>query len=440
MASVDKAPQAAPLVSVVIPVYNSMPYLTELLNSLETQDLAAVKFEVIAVNDGSTDYGNEILDIYDKRNSNFTIIHQENSGWPGKPRNVGIENARGKYVFFCDADDRLGSEALRRMTSYAKKHDLDILIPRMVGIGGRRVQTGFFSKTRPEISLELLLESLSPQKMIRRELMNKHGIRFREDKVRLEDGMAMVQAYVAAERIRILADYDYYEIRLRSDGQNISVGLIDPAGCVASLSNIAQTVRGRTGDDAAYTRRLMAGLFARKALSFHEGRRFGAFLNEFIAEGRPSVFNPTRLSKVELISNGDLAALERLATTEIEAAANPVVQKVLATDSTLEVIVASPAGAPEPSDVFFEDRESGRTVHADLTAGNEPHRYVATFAVPELITQIARLGNARVRYSEKDLRRIGVPEQIGDVVHGGVRAYRTAYGYLSLDTRKARRD
>ncbi|MGP5026688.1 glycosyltransferase family 2 protein [Glutamicibacter ardleyensis] len=454
-ASVDNAPQAAPLVSVVIPVYNSMPYLTELLNSLETQDLAADKFEVIAVNDGSTDFGNEILDIYAKRNSNFTIIHQENSGWPGKPRNVGIENARGKYVFFCDADDRLGSEALRRMTSYANKHDLDILIPRMVGIGGRRVQTGFFSKTRPEISLELALESLSPQKMIRRELMNKYSIRFREDKVRLEDGMAMVQAYVAAERISILADYDYYEIRLRSDGQNISVGLIDPAGYVASLSHIAQTVRGRTGEDADYTRRLMAGLFTRKALSFYEGRRFmryepearqawvdhhRAFLAEFIPTDRQSVFNPTRLSKVELISNGDLAALERLATAEIEAAANPVVQKISATESTLELIVASPAGAPVPSGLFFEDRESGKTVHADLIAGADSHSYVATFALPELINKIARLGNARVRYTDQDLRRIGVPEQTAEVVHGGVRAYRTAYGYLSLDTRKARRD
>ncbi|WP_219844176.1 glycosyltransferase [Arthrobacter sp. MYb213] len=445
----------APLVSVIIPVYNSMPYLTELLNSLETQDLAADRFEVIAVNDGSTDYGNEILDTYAKRNSNFTIIHQANSGWPGKPRNVGMDAARGKYVFFCDADDRLGTEALRRMTSYAAKHDLDILIPRMVGIGGRRVQAGFFSKTRPEISLELALESLSPQKMIRRELMEKHNIRFREDKVRLEDGMAMVQAYVAAERISILADYDYYEIRLRSDGQNISVGLIDPAGYVGSLRHIAQTVSAHTGKDAEYTRRLLAGLFSRKALSFYEGRRFmryepearqawvehhGEFLNEFIGTEPQSVFNPTRLIKVELIINGDVAGLERLASAEIEAAANPVVQSISATNSTLELVIASPAGAVVPSVLYFEDRKSAEFVEAELVAGNDPHTYVATFALSDLIDKIARLGNARVRYSVKDLRRIGVSEHTAEVVHGGVRAYRTAYGYLSVDTRKARRD
>ncbi|WP_404290927.1 glycosyltransferase family 2 protein [Glutamicibacter arilaitensis] len=437
----------------IIPVYNSMPYLTELLNSLETQDLAAEKFEVIAVNDGSTDFGDEILDIYAKRNANFRIIHQENSGWPGKPRNVGMDQARGDYVFFCDADDRLGSEALRRMTTYAITHDLDILIPRMVGIGGRRVQEGFFAKTRPEISLEFVLASLSPQKMIRRELLEQHQIRFREDKVRLEDGMAMVQAYVAAERISILADYDYYEIRLRADGQNISVGQIDPAGYVASLSHIAQTVRNHTQHDEAYTRRLIAGLFTRKALSFYEGRRFmkyapGArqawvdnhrkYLNEFIASDREAVFNPARLVKVELIARGDLAALERLATAEIEASANPKVEKIRASDSTLEVVMSSPAGAPTPSALLFEDRESKKSVKAELVA-SDSHTYVAQFANHALIAQIQRLGNALVHYSDKDRRRISLSEEAGEVVHEGVRVYRTANGYLSVDTRKAQR-
>lgn len=115
-----------PLVSEVIPVYNSMPYPAELLNSLETQDLPGEKFEVVAVNDVSTDYGDEILVVYAIRNSNFTIVHQENGGWLRNPRNVGI--------------------------------------------GGRRGQTDLFSKNRPNLSLELALESLSLQKMIRREL------------------------------------------------------------------------------------------------------------------------------------------------------------------------------------------------------------------------------------------------------------------------------
>jgi cellulose synthase/poly-beta-1,6-N-acetylglucosamine synthase-like glycosyltransferase len=137
---------SSPLVSVVIPVYNAMPFLTELLNSLEAQDLKPEEFEVIAVDDGSTDFGGEILDVYAKRNSNFIALHQENSGWPGKPRNVGIENARGEYVFFIDSDDRLGPQALRRMTSFALEQDVDVLVPKMVGLDGRRVQAKLFEK------------------------------------------------------------------------------------------------------------------------------------------------------------------------------------------------------------------------------------------------------------------------------------------------------
>ena len=81
-------------VAVVIPVFNSMPYLRELLDSLVAQDMAPDLFEVIAVDDGSTDGGGKILDAYAARLPNMRDIHQRNSGWPGKPRNVGIEASR----------------------------------------------------------------------------------------------------------------------------------------------------------------------------------------------------------------------------------------------------------------------------------------------------------------------------------------------------------
>src|SRR5690606_7266219 len=115
------------------------------------------EFEVIAVDDGSTDFGGEILDVYAKRNSNFIALHQENSGWPGKPRNVGIENARGEYVFFIDSDDRLGPQALRRMTSFALEHDVDVLVPKMVGLDGRRVQAKLFEKTILDVDYDFIL-------------------------------------------------------------------------------------------------------------------------------------------------------------------------------------------------------------------------------------------------------------------------------------------
>jgi poly(ribitol-phosphate) beta-N-acetylglucosaminyltransferase len=165
-------------VSVVIPVFNSMPYLAELLESLEKQDLNPVHFEVIAVDDGSTDSSGKLLDIVAARNPHFRVIHQSNSGWPGKPRNVGIDASKAPYVFFCDGDDRLGTETLRRMVDYAYKHDVDVVVPKLVGIQGRRVQASLFRETEADVDRRKILGTLSPQKMIRRELLDSHGIRY----------------------------------------------------------------------------------------------------------------------------------------------------------------------------------------------------------------------------------------------------------------------
>jgi glycosyltransferase involved in cell wall biosynthesis len=90
-----------------------MPYLADLLDSLAAQDLDPAFFEIVAVDDGSTDMSGEVLDAFAAAHSNVRVIHQGNSGWPGKPRNVGIAASQAPYIFFCDADDLLGPEALR---------------------------------------------------------------------------------------------------------------------------------------------------------------------------------------------------------------------------------------------------------------------------------------------------------------------------------------
>ncbi|MDR4532968.1 glycosyltransferase [Glutamicibacter sp. PS] len=440
------------LVSVVIPVYNAMPYLTELLNSLEIQDLDKVRYEVIAVNDGSTDYGNEILDVYAKRNCNFRVIHQENSGWPGKPRNVGIENARGRYVFFCDADDRLGEQALRRMTDYAVAHDVDVLVPKMVGLGGRRVQASLFAKTQLDTSLEFILASLSPQKMIKKSLLETAGIRFREDKVRLEDGMAMVQAYVAAKRISILADYDYYQIRSRADGQNISIGAIEPTGYVRSLSHIAQTVRDHTGDDPTYTARLVSGLFRRKGLRFYQGARFlsyspenrrawvtshKAFLAEFLPAEYEEFFKPEELPTVHAIVAEDLAELEQLAQKQVAASKNPEVVQLAVDNDSVRLEFASPVDGPQPVGVSVICRDTAGVESTTSIESPTAGVYQVDLGRDSLLGSLKRLGDVQVDYAKAKPRRLAFPEAVSPATYAGLRAYRTAYGYLSIDVRKA---
>ena len=108
-------------VSVIIPVFNAMPYLEGLMDSLLDQGLSPHEYEIIAVDDGSTDEGPVVLDRYAARYPQVVVIHQANSGWPGIPRNRGLAAARGRFVFFADADDQMGREALGRMVDFADR-------------------------------------------------------------------------------------------------------------------------------------------------------------------------------------------------------------------------------------------------------------------------------------------------------------------------------
>lgn len=116
-----------PKVSVIIPVCNSARYLPEALASVLMQkDIPEI--EVICIDDGSTDDSAVILDFWGKRDSRLNIIHQKNQG-PGVARNAGLEAAKGEYVFFLDADDRLSSgAALRQAYERVKADDLDVLV------------------------------------------------------------------------------------------------------------------------------------------------------------------------------------------------------------------------------------------------------------------------------------------------------------------------
>ena len=92
--------------SFIIPAYNAEPYLKECLDSIHRLDMRGRRFEVIVVNDGSTDGTAELLDDYQKSHPDLQVVSQENRG-QGAARNVGMRMARGEYLCFVDADDRL---------------------------------------------------------------------------------------------------------------------------------------------------------------------------------------------------------------------------------------------------------------------------------------------------------------------------------------------
>ncbi len=116
-----------PLVSVIVPMYNSSKYIGELLNSLLGQKLK--NFEVIIVDDCSTDYSCAIVESYMPQFDGrlYLVKMKSNTGGPSLPRNKGLEVSRGKYVFFMDNDDALTVGGLEGMYNYAEHFQSEVL-------------------------------------------------------------------------------------------------------------------------------------------------------------------------------------------------------------------------------------------------------------------------------------------------------------------------
>lgn len=91
-----------PLVSIIVPVYNSQAHLAQCIESIERQTVACK--EIILVDDGSTDGSGSICDAFERKYGDIVVIHKENGG-PSSARNEGLKNASGMYVGFIDSDD-----------------------------------------------------------------------------------------------------------------------------------------------------------------------------------------------------------------------------------------------------------------------------------------------------------------------------------------------
>ena len=124
-------------ISIIIPIYNGSNCIENCLNSVYQQGLKHDCFEIVAVNDGSTDNSEEIVKAFSKRVDNINLINKENGG-VSTARNVGIEAACGDFVLFLDVDDELIEGSLQSVYDYlCKNTDIDMLITKQSRYNGK---------------------------------------------------------------------------------------------------------------------------------------------------------------------------------------------------------------------------------------------------------------------------------------------------------------
>jgi poly(ribitol-phosphate) beta-N-acetylglucosaminyltransferase len=234
-------------VSVVVPVYNPGNHVDDCIASVLRQTLPAAEMEAIFVDDGSTDGTGERLDrLAAEHPDAVRVTHIENSGWPGRPRNVGVDAARGEFVYFVDNDDWIEDEALERLYATATRTGADIVIGKVVG-HGKPVPNELFRVNRDDARLDTdpLLTLLTPHKLFRRAFLAEHGLRFPEGRRRLEDHAFVVHAYFHARRIAVLSDYPCYHWVRREDASNASFERAD-SGYFDNLREVLDIVEAHT--------------------------------------------------------------------------------------------------------------------------------------------------------------------------------------------------
>ncbi len=206
------------MLSIIIPLYNCAAYVERCILSIYAQGLNERDFEVIVVNDGSTDGGEKIVEELAKTRPNLFLLSQENKGLSAT-RNRGVEVARGRYVQFLDADDYLIPNGMPRLLKTAVDNNVDILVFKTkrvedtiaLGLPEHKevlnenykvspVLTGYEAETYE--SMPEYIFSVNYMFM-RRQMYIDHNLRFATDIAFGEDGIVSMQLFINANRVMV---------------------------------------------------------------------------------------------------------------------------------------------------------------------------------------------------------------------------------------------
>lgn len=248
-----------PKVSVVIPVYNSAKFLRPCLDSIGSQSFS--DWEVVAVDDGSSDESPAILDEYAVKDSRFKIIHKENGG-VSAARNDGLAAATGEYVLFVDSDDWMDGAALQMYWDEVCRTGADVVISDhwTWKENGAETEHQFFAQdfvvndkaAIQALQRTVLYRGYSPypsvrcsymfsalwSKLIRRQLLLENGILFSRTLKLYEDGLFALQVFQFAKCIayKQVPTYHYRVL-------NNSLCHINEKRLVADSSKILNEIR-----------------------------------------------------------------------------------------------------------------------------------------------------------------------------------------------------
>lgn len=319
-------------VSVIIPVYNCEKFIEETISSVREQTIGSDHYEIVAVDDGSTDKSLSILNDLARDRDDLTVFTIPNSGSAAAPRNRGLEESSGRYLFFLDADDKLDRDSLKRLVQTADETGSGVVLCKL-GVFGegkqtRQVPSRPFSRNSYAVDFidSKAKTTLSALKLFRHSIIEAHSIRFPLGFAIGEDQPFTMKAFLHSPHVSILADKIYYWVRARGDGTNVTSIGQSPRRHLDRIMTLTSTIIENTEPGIrrdVLLRRPIVGkagtvaVFGRKMLPAH-GRAEREEMLSMYREQIVSLWNP-RIRKygavesqvlVDLIIRNDLDEIE----------------------------------------------------------------------------------------------------------------------------------
>ena len=233
-------------ISIIVPIFNVEEYLDASLNSVLEQTIGFENLEVIMVDDCSTDNSKKVMEDYETKYDNFKAIYlKQNSGAAGRPRNVGMAKATGKYLMFLDADDYYNPDTCEILYNKMVQEDVDIVFGNYVYVYDNRMHKypnifGEVDEVKVKtIDEEVRLLTLPPSlwtKIYKRNFIEDNKITFPEG-IPAQDLVFIVHAFLKANGIIYLNKF--YAVnynRVRDSMQDYSVSRSK------SMKNLMKTI------------------------------------------------------------------------------------------------------------------------------------------------------------------------------------------------------
>ena len=242
--------------SIVVPVYNVEQYLEQCLESLQVQDFD--NFEIICVNDGSTDRSREILTEWESKIPQMRVIDRENGGLSAA-RNTGLKAATGDYVVFVDSDDWMEPNAFKILDADLRPPTSDLRPLDMICFACQRTNNDTHDTLSPEQSTgweyynhHALEPRIVPfvcvwQRCYRREFLLENNLRFREG-ILHEDNEFTPRACLKAKSIKVIPEV-LYNYRVRPNSIMTTRGMKSKESLILIGNELSDMFAKETGID-----------------------------------------------------------------------------------------------------------------------------------------------------------------------------------------------